>query len=320
MYNDNVLPSRQLDESLRAKRAAKECCMLKASGANNDALTKLLRIVQIKKVLPFGLRMCGVHRHARSEIFNFHTRHFEWEFPGLPASFDGLSILHLSDLHADIDPAFPRKLAAALSGVFADYCVMTGDFQDDPDEPHHGAVEAMKTICNAISVPIFAVPGNHDKLPLLDALHQLGIRFLLNNAFEIEGAGFHICGIDDPHYYQTHNLNKVDGCGFRLLLSHSPETYREAAGGRFAMMLSGHTHAGQFRVPGFGHIIKRAAVPRPMVWGVWRHKDLFGYTSSGTGATGVPARLFCRPEIIVHCFRKSALSAAPRVREINPAS
>jgi hypothetical protein len=107
-----------------------------------------------------------------------------------------------------------------------------------------------------------------------------------------------------PHFYKTHDISRVGGTApgpevFRILLSHSPETYEEASC-HFDFMMSGHTHGGQLCLPGGFPIIRNGRCPRRMLSGAWSRKGLLGYTSRGTGCCGVAARLFCPPEITIH--------------------
>jgi len=77
----------------------------------------------------------------------------------------------------------------------------------------------------------------------------------------------------------------------------------EAAALGYQFMLSGHTHGGQFCLPGSFPILRNAPVLRSMLMGPWQHGDLQGYTSPGAGGSGVAARFFCPPEITVHILR-----------------
>jgi predicted MPP superfamily phosphohydrolase len=109
--------------------------------------------------------------------------------------------------------------------------------------------------------------------------------------------------VDDPHFYGCDDLQDamrpVPGQGFKLLLSHTPEMYREAADAGIALYLSGHTHAGQIRFPGIGAVAQLADCPRAYASGHWRHAAMQGYTTAGVGCSLLPVRLNCPPEIVV---------------------
>ena len=91
---------------------------------------------------------------------------------------------------------------------------------------------------------------------------------------------------------------------FSILLSHTPEVYRQAAHANFDLMLSGHTHGGQICLPGSIPIKLEAVLPRRMGAGPWQYRDMIGYTSVGAGSSVVPVRLNCPPEITLHHLRR----------------
>jgi predicted MPP superfamily phosphohydrolase len=142
-------------------------------------------------------------------------------------------------------------------------------------------------------------------------LERDGLPILLNETAEIRRGGdsLWIAGVDDPHYFQTHDLagtrTKAPADAFVILLSHSPETYAEAAAQGFALQLSGHTHGGQICLPGGRHVVVPCKSPRRFIAGAWQHGSLQGYTSRGTGACGVAARWNCPPEITLHTLRRA---------------
>jgi predicted MPP superfamily phosphohydrolase len=90
---------------------------------------------------------------------------------------------------------------------------------------------------------------------------------------------------------------------FSILLSHTPEIYRQAAHAGFKLLLSGHTHGGQICLPGAIPLTLDSVLPRRMGAGAWKYHDMVGYTSVGVGSCIVPVRLNCPPEITLHCLR-----------------
>lgn len=168
----------------------------------------------------------------------------------------------------------------------------------------------MPQILEASEAPCFGVLGNHDFIQKVARLEGYGMRILLNEstALERDGQKLWIAGVDDPHFYKTHDFAAaregipVDACS--VLLCHTPEPHAEAARYRFSLMLSGHTHGGQICLPGGRHLVSSSkGLPRQFVNGRWRSGGMPGYTSPGTGSSGVAARLNCPPEITVHVLR-----------------
>jgi hypothetical protein len=144
---------------------------------------------------------------------------------------------------------------------------------------------------------------------MVPGLEAMGIQILLNECAVIQRGDQRIflAGIDDAHFYRVDNIEKAalqipDG-EFSILLSHTPEIYRQAAHANFDLMLSGHTHGGQICLPGSIPITLESALPRRMGAGPWQYNNMIGYTSVGAGSSVVPVRLNCPPEITLHCLR-----------------
>jgi hypothetical protein len=116
-----------------------------------------------------------------------------------------------------------------------------------------------------------------------------------------------LAGVDDAHFYRMDNIEKavaeIPEGAFSILLSHTPEIYRQAAHAHFRLMLSGHTHGGQLCLPGSIPIMLEAVLPRGMGAGAWQYHGMTGYTSVGAGTSVVPVRLNCPPEITLHRLR-----------------
>ena len=91
---------------------------------------------------------------------------------------------------------------------------------------------------------------------------------------------------------------------FSILLSHTPEVYRQAAHAGFDLMLSGHTHGGQICLPG-GVPLTLDSGCRAIGAGAWRYDAMAGYTSVGAGSSIVPVRFNCPPEITLHRLHRS---------------
>jgi uncharacterized protein len=134
---------------------------------------------------------------------------------------------------------------------------------------------------------------------------------LLNECVRIEHDGEYIYlgGIDDAHYYRVDNIQRAasevpDG-SFSILLSHTPEIYRQAAHAGVDVLLSGHTHGGQICLPGSIPITLDSKLPRRMGAGAWQYHDLLGYTSAGVGSCIVAARLNCPAEVTLHRLQRA---------------
>jgi predicted MPP superfamily phosphohydrolase len=104
--------------------------------------------------------------------------------------------------------------------------------------------------------------------------------------------------------YRVDNIEKaaagIPHDEFSILISHTPEIYRQAAHAGFNLMLSGHTHGGQICLPGGIPVTLEAVLPRHMGSGPWKYHEMIGYTSVGAGSSVVPVRFNCPPEITLH--------------------
>ena len=229
----------------------------------------------------------------------------------VPAALDGLRILQLSDIHLDLDPGFARIVVDKLRGLRYDLVVITGDFRNTTTGDHRASAREMLGILPAFDAPVYGILGNHDFVEIVPPLERSGLRFLLNEVVPIahNGATLYLAGVDDVHFYRTHDLARVREAvpeeAFSILLCHSPEAYVQVAAHGFDVMLSGHTHGGQICLPGGFILVRVCPAPRGMSRGAWEFRGVVGYTSVGTGACGVPLRFFCPPEITIHTLRAS---------------
>jgi uncharacterized protein len=198
------------------------------------------------------------------------VRHNDVACKKLPSRFEGFTLLHISDLHVDMSEGAMRRLAELLPEMRYDVCVLTGDYRGPTFGPFDAALEGLAVLRSRLHDPIYGVLGNHDTIRMVPGLEEMGIRMLLNECERI-GLGdqcIYLAGIDDAHYYPVDNIEKaseqIPQDGFAILLSHTPEVYRQAAHAGFDLLLSGHTHGGQICLPGSIPLTLSAALPRGM--------------------------------------------------------
>lgn len=224
----------------------------------------------------------------------------------LPPAFHGFTILHISDLHADLNPEVMHRLTHMVSGLQYDICVLTGDYRGQTFGPFHDAMQGLNRLRGQLHGPVYAVLGNHDSIRMLPVIESMDIRMLMNESIPLtrEHQQIHLAGVDDAHYYRADNVHQaaadIPPGAVSILLSHTPEIYRQAAHAGFSLMLSGHTHGGQICLPGSIPITLDASLPRALAAGAWTYGPLTGYTSVGVGCSIVPVRFNCPPEITLH--------------------
>ena len=255
------------------------------------------------------LMLTGLYGRGRRNASQIAVRNNEIFSPKIPSSFDGLSILHLSDLHVDLSVKAMDSLHRLLATLSYDICVLTGDYRGHTFGPYQAAIDGMANLCRLIKKPMYGVLGNHDTIRMLPALEEMGVHMLLNErAILTRGSDrIHLAGVDDAHFYRADNLERaaadIPAGEFSILLSHTPEIYQQAAHAEFDLMLSGHTHGGQICLPGHIPISLDSVLPRRLGAGAWKYHNMTGYTSVGAGCSIVPARFNCPPEITIHYLR-----------------
>ncbi len=256
-----------------------------------------------------SLKLTGLYWRARKNAEGIQIRRHPITLPGLPPAFDGFTILQISDLHVDINPAAMRRLGELLPLLSYDLCVLTGDYRGKTYGPCEATIEGMARIRDRIATPVYAVLGNHDSIRMVPPLEEMGIRMLVNEAQSLvrDGQLLYLAGIDDAHYYRVDNIEKaasqIPSGEVSILLSHTPEIYRQAAHADFDLLLSGHTHGGQICLPGAIPVTLNSVLPRRMGSGSWRYGRMIGYTSVGVGSCILPVRINCPPEITLHQLR-----------------
>ena len=260
----------------------------------------------IHSVIRNGLRLSGLYWRGRNNTTRIKVQHNEIRLAGLPLAFDGYTILHISDMHVDINHGAMHRLVEILFDLDYDLCVLTGDYRGKTYGPIEKTIEGMAAVRAHIDDNVYAVLGNHDSVRLVPSFEDMGISMLLNESVTIErdNTCIHLVGIDDAHYYRMDNIEKaasgIPHDEISILLSHTPEIYRQAAHADFNVLLAGHTLGGQICLTGQIPQTLDAKLPRHMGSGPWQYKELIGYTSVGVGSSVVTVRFNCLPEITLH--------------------
>jgi predicted MPP superfamily phosphohydrolase len=262
------------------------------------------------RVIRAALQITGLYARGQRNARAIETRRHDALIADLPHGFEGFTILQLSDLHIDMSPEFAGVVIDTIGPLDYDLCVLTGDYRARTFGPHDAALAGMTRLRPHIRNAVYAVLGNHDTIRLVPAMEALGYSFLINEHVVVERDGhrLYLAGIDDAHFYHlddcqraAHDIPK-EACS--VLISHTPEAYREAAHAGFDLMLCGHTHGGQICLPGGFPLLTEATSPREFARGAWQYRGMIGYTSVGAGTCLVDVRLNCRPEVTLHRLRR----------------
>lgn len=249
----------------------------------------------------------------------------EIRLPNLPTAFDGLRIAQLSDIHLDefTEPFFLRMAIERINRLRPDVVLLTGDFVTREFLPKSFPMRAASRCASILQslecTKRYAVLGNHDvsvRAPaVIDALSH-SVTVLRNSfaALERGSSRIWLAGLDDviegrpnldravPEFIRQRSDEPV------VLLCHEPDfvdyVLPHAAGPSVNLMLSGHTHGGQVRLPVLGPL----ALPdwgKKYVEGIFRFGNLQLYVNRGIGTVGLPFRLNCTPEITLMTLRRA---------------
>lgn len=252
-----------------------------------------------------------------------------YDVPVLAPDAEPLRILHLSDLHMMPDQRRKQRWVASLAALDPDLVVVTGDNMSHPTAVP-GVLRALQPMLdvpgafvfgsNDYRGPVWKNPfGYFDKdreyvqgvaLPAEELRSVLvGAGWVdLNNARTTLKAGgrlVEVVGVDDPHVerddYPSVAGPASDAADLRLALTHTPEpsVLDAMAADGFDLLLAGHTHGGQVRVPFVGALVTNCGLPRTMARGLhrWPSTDAWLHVSAGLGThPTAPVRFACPPE------------------------
>jgi predicted MPP superfamily phosphohydrolase len=237
---------------------------------------------------------------------------------GLPAWLNGLTIVQVSDLHlgARVPESMIEhavELAASLQG---DIYALCGDYVEHVDRHTQRVGELLAPLVRAARVGTVAVRGNHDHFGdgelVSVSLQRAGVVVLNNSrvfvddrrriALSAPASGLCVAGVDDL----SQSIADVNGAlrGVpdampRLLLSHNPDVAETRIGpsGRVDLMLAGHTHGGQVRLPLIGSIMQVSAYGEKYRLGLVQGPRCPVIVSAGVGMSVLPIRIGVPPEI-----------------------
>ncbi len=229
---------------------------------------------------------------------------------GLHPALQGLRIALLTDLHAGggTPLSLVRRAVRLAMAERPHLIALTGDFADDDAPSFRPVLEALGGLRAPLGV--YAVPGNHDFTIGIGRWHREvteapDISDLTNRArmLQVDEARFCVAGVDDLNlgHPTLEPLPSPNDRDFTLLLAHTPDYAEKLCGGENAvdLVLAGHTHGGQVRLPGVGALINSARNDGLYEAGLRRRPWTQVYTSRGLGTIHLPIRFLCRPEVAV---------------------
>lgn len=257
------------------------------------------------------------------EPYRIRVKEFSLSFPNLPPAFDGYTILHICDFHLTKLGTLERRAMELIGSREVDSCMITGDVTAEPR-----ASDIFRRVCSAIRHrdPMYMVLGNSEHKPWLDpttlvnALSFDGLRILINSRATIErdGQRMMLAGVDDALVGLDDvgaAFEGVDPSEFIIFLTHCPSTTPAALRHGADLILAGHTHGGQIRLPGIRRFWTHMRANKKLNDGLYMpdglgsilntdagHSVLF--VNRGLGMSRIHLRLLCPPEIAFITLRR----------------
>lgn len=237
----------------------------------------------------------------------------------IPTSFSGFKIAQVSDLHNAEFWKNNARLLKLLSKNEPDIIVITGDLID---AQHTNIDIALNFVKEAIQIaPVYYVTGNHEASlsqydRLKDGLESVGVSVLDDRVVELErdGEKITLIGLSDPDFTvkgdvfgevpamintKLEKLTNMEN-SYTILLSHRPELFESYVSSGIDLILCGHAHGGQFRLPFIGGLIapNQGLFPKYDA-GVFSDHNTHMIVSRGLGNSIIPFRFNNRPEIVL---------------------
>jgi predicted MPP superfamily phosphohydrolase len=246
--------------------------------------------------------------------------------PALPLGLDGLRVVHLSDLHigSEVPVWFLRKVVTTVRQLAPDAIVLTGDFVHSRPED----AEELADLLQELRAPhgVFAVLGNHDYavnypgdpgIPgveevVIAALERAGVTVLRNDEIEIAAgqSRLRVYGIDELWSGQAvvSPLRVTSAAVSRLVLCHNPDVVQFLPESNSDLVVCGHTHGGQVRIPPFPPLLTMTSDRR--YWGGLHVRgNGWVFVSRGVGYTW-RVRFAARPECVEITLKRAEQSRA----------
>jgi len=278
--------------------------------------------------LPFFVIVYAVFK----AVYKFKTYHVTVQHKDLPASFDGLKIVHISDLHiGSFNYRYPivERAVHIINDFDADLIFFTGDLVNNFAWELNGWEKVLKKMSSKVGK--YAVLGNHDYgdyghwetaeakkenfETIKDFYNLIDFRLLLNEGVVLtkNNQDLAIVGVENwglPPFRQDGDLEKalkdVKSIPFKILLSHDPSYWDEEVIPEtdISLTLSGHTHGMQAGINLMGKQWSPIKYKYKRWAGLYRHEQQYLYVTRGLGWLGFPGRMGMRPEVTLITLKR----------------
>ncbi|HEY4259682.1 MAG TPA: metallophosphoesterase [Schlesneria sp.] len=283
------------------------------------------RLIDLRKTDSWRERFVGTGGMSRrlavlplNQQFAIEVSTKTYRLPRLPAAWDGLSIVHLSDLHfyCGVAKDYFKQVCEQAALLHPDIYIFSGDLIDDPRR-----LDWLPETLGQLRAPLgqYYVLGNHDwylnpaatrsamaSLGWVDLIPEFK---LINSSTEPSAAPLLFCGDETPWMGTHADLANAPPGAFRVLVSHTPDNIEWARKNQIDLMLSGHTHGGQVRLPLLGPVYSPSRYGCRYASGVfWRDPTLLCVSRGISGKE--PLRYNCPPEVTKLILRSAEAKTA----------
>ena len=270
---------------------------------NNKNKTNKKNTILVYFILIIGLLLI-YSRYI--EPYHLIVKEYKIENNTMPDSFDGLKIVHFSDVHYGtvVDKNYLTKIVNLINKQNPDIVFFTGDLIDKSKKLNDKETEEVRNILNNINSKLgnFAVTGNHD-IKTLETYKKI-----MDNNFTIFDneekllyykltTPISIIGLSDKSETKVNYevLNKDDNL-YRIVLAHEPDEYNQIKDYKFNVLLSGHSHNGQVRIPLIGPIYTPVGA-KTYYDNYYNIDNKIIFVSNGIGTTRLNLRFNSTPSI-----------------------
>jgi predicted MPP superfamily phosphohydrolase len=205
--------------------------------------------------------------------------------------------VHFTDLHHKGDVAFGKSVVETINSLSPEFVCFTGDLIEEGKY----LSEALE-ILSGIKSPLFGIPGNHDYWskasfePIAKCFAATGGAWMEDEQRIIADGKINLIGV--AHMGPRHPLPEPQAGMKNILLIHYPAWVKQLGERKFDLILAGHSHGGQVRIPFYGAVVVPFAVDE-FEMGLYKTANGPLYVNPGIGWFPVPLRFNCRPEITV---------------------
>jgi hypothetical protein len=206
-------------------------------------------------------------------------------------------LVHFSDLHHKGDRAHTRSVVEMINSLSPDFVCFTGDLLEEAKY-----LPETLELLSGIKSPLYGVPGNHDytsgvSFPdIAQCFAATGGAWLMDEHTTIAGGKINLIGA--ARFTPVHPPPVATPGIKNLLMFHYPVWVERLGGQKFDLIMAGHSHGGQVRLPFRGPIYRPYAVGKYDL-GLYQTKSGPFYVTSGIGWFPLPIRFNCRPEIVL---------------------